>query len=50
MSSFYVYTLAYPDSKVFYVGKGTGKRIDDHEREARKGVQSYKKLKHRMEQ
>lgn len=33
---YYVYTLAYPDGKVFYVGKGCGQRIDDHERVARK--------------
>lgn len=34
----YVYTLAYPESmggQVFYVGKGTGNRIDFHEMEAR---------------
>ncbi len=35
--NFYVYTLAYPDETVFYVGKGCGKRIDDHERLACKG-------------
>lgn len=39
---FYVYTLAYPDGRVFYVGKGSGKRIDCHERDARKGVSTYK--------
>ncbi len=38
----YVYTLAYPDGKVFYVGKGIDNRIDDHERDARKGVKSHK--------
>jgi hypothetical protein len=38
----YVYTLAYPDGKVFYVGKGTGHRIRGHEKEARKGARSYK--------
>lgn len=38
----YVYTLAYPDGKVFYVGKGTGNRIDDHERQARIGIRSHK--------
>lgn len=36
---FYVYTLAYPDGRVFYVGKGTGKRKDSHLREARRGAQ-----------
>lgn len=34
---FYVYTLAYPDGKVFYVGKGQGNRINQHEHEARTG-------------
>ncbi|HEU5226940.1 MAG TPA: GIY-YIG nuclease family protein [Ktedonobacteraceae bacterium] len=36
----YVYTLAYPESmggQIFYVGRGTGHRINAHEREARKG-------------
>ena len=35
--TYYIYTLAYPDGKVFYVGKGTNGRIADHEREASKG-------------
>src|SRR5260221_13283387 len=42
---FYVYTLAYPESMggaVFYVGKGSGYRINDHEKEARRGVTSLK--------
>jgi hypothetical protein len=39
---FYVYTLAYPDGTIFYVGKGTKNRIDGHEREAKRGKQSYK--------
>lgn len=34
---YYVYTLAYPDGIVFYVGKGKGKRITDHEKEALRG-------------
>lgn len=42
MSRFYVYTLAYPDGTVFYVGKGTGNRINEHELEARRGAKSYK--------
>lgn len=33
-SKTYVYTLAYPDGKVFYVGKGIGNRINAHEKEA----------------
>jgi len=33
----YVYSLAYPDGRVFYVGKGTGKRIHRHEAEAKSG-------------
>lgn len=41
-NDYYVYTLAYPDGVVFYVGKGRHDRIDDHEREARKGVTSHK--------
>lgn len=43
MARFYVYTLTDPrDGEVFYVGKGSGHRIDDHEAEARKGVHSRK--------
>jgi hypothetical protein len=34
---YYVYTLAYPDGAVFYVGKGAGDRINTHERDARAG-------------
>lgn len=33
----YVYTLAYPDGRVFYVGKGVGDRIHHHESEVRAG-------------
>lgn len=45
---YYVYTLSEPDmdefgsSQVFYVGKGCGDRMDDHEREARKNKRSTK--------
>lgn len=38
----YVYTLAYPDGTVFYIGKGQGNRIHAHEIEARKGKLSRK--------
>lgn len=41
----YTYTLAYPESiggAVFYIGKGVGKRIHEHEGEARRGVKSHK--------
>lgn len=41
----YIYTLAYPESMggaVFYIGKGVGKRIHEHEGEARRGVKSHK--------
>ncbi len=34
-SQYYVYTLAYPDGRIFYVGKGQGDRILQHEKEAR---------------
>lgn len=42
LGRFYNYVLMRPDGSVFYVGKGTGNRIDQHEIEARNGVQSYK--------
>lgn len=32
---FYVYTYAFPDGRVFYVGKGTGYRMNSHESLAR---------------
>lgn len=38
----YVYALAYPDGRIFYIGKGTGNRILAHEQEARRGVPSRK--------
>lgn len=38
----YVYALAYPDGRIFYVGKGTGDRISWHEQEARGGAPSRK--------
>lgn len=34
---YYVYTLAYPDGTVFYVGKGSGNRIERHESDAKHG-------------
>lgn len=40
---YYVYELADPSTgDAFYVGKGTGKRIHAHEKEAAEGVSSYK--------
>lgn len=39
----YVYELIDPrDGSVFYVGKGSGGRMDDHEKQARNGVCSNK--------
>lgn len=41
--SYYVYELRDPRSgAVFYIGKGKGRRIDAHEKEAKKGVHSPK--------
>lgn len=46
--SFYVYILCRPDKRAtgggraFYVGKGSGNRVYDHEAEARKGHACYK--------
>lgn len=41
--AYYVYTLSDPRTgTVFYVGKGKGGRIDQHEREALRGVRSPK--------
>jgi len=39
---FYVYVLARPNNKPFYVGKGKGRRIYDHELEARGGHRCQK--------
>ena len=46
MKKFYTYALKDPETmKPFYVGKGTGDRIQHHERDARKGCDSAKSLK-----
>lgn len=43
MLKYYVYELVDPrDDSVFYVGKGCGKRVDSHEKEARAGIASKK--------
>lgn len=42
MNNYYVYTLAYPDGTVFYVGKGKDKRIKNHLEEVKRGVISPK--------
>lgn len=39
---YYVYILARPDGRPFYVGKGKDDRLFAHEREARRGVRSHK--------
>ncbi len=39
---FYVYVLSRPDGRQFYVGKGQGQRVDEHEREARRGCKCHK--------
>lgn len=39
---YYVYALAYPDGRIFYIGKGTSDRILEHEAEARNGGTSRK--------
>lgn len=40
---FYVYVLIDPrNNNIFYIGKGTKNRIDQHEQESKKGVCSYK--------
>jgi hypothetical protein len=41
-SRYYVYTLSDSSGRVFYVGKGTGDRMNAHEREARKGCECHK--------
>jgi hypothetical protein len=38
----YVYHLCYPIGRPFYVGKGIGSRMYQHEKEALGGVESYK--------
>lgn len=38
-TNFYVYSYAYPDGTVFYIGKGCNGRINQHEYEARGGHQ-----------
>jgi hypothetical protein len=39
---FYVYVLRRPDGQPFYVGKGCGYRVGDHEAEARRKCQCHK--------
>jgi plasmid stability protein len=39
---YYVYVLARPDGRPFYVGKGRSDRLNQHEREARRGHRCHK--------
>ena len=41
-TTWYVYTYAFPDGTVFYVGKGCHARINEHEREAQSGCECRK--------
>lgn len=41
-AKYYVYILARPNGKPFYVGKGAGNRIYEHDGEARKGHKCHK--------
>lgn len=41
-SGYYVYTLARPSDRVFYVGKGSQRRVFGHEKEALAGCECYK--------
>jgi hypothetical protein len=40
--TYYVYVLARPNGAPFYVGKGTGQRIFEHDKEARRGHNCHK--------
>lgn len=40
--TYYVYTLSRPDGRVFYVGKGCGRRVEEHEKEAKKECSCHK--------
>lgn len=42
VKSYDVYVLSRPNGQPFYVGKGTGYRLHDHEREARSGHKCHK--------
>ncbi len=42
IKTWYVYTYAFPNGNIFYVGKGCNAHIDEHEHEARRGCDCKK--------
>lgn len=51
MGPWYVYTLIDPfDNKIFYVGKGKGRRSEEHEKAVKNGTEVNKKKKEKINQ